>query len=1056
MAYSIDIGAGPTIRYQGEVYEPSRLNNNEISCTVTLRPNFFKSTSWLGTGYNIYAQIKIGSTYSETIKVKDYYTVWSETGNNYTTPVPGTGVTTFTFTVPSTAANTSLDVHLIITADGYFSDAADLAGSGKIGTIKTPELLVTKPGAPTYISISGSKYLNGYVAPGENFVVSWSGATNGINNQIGSYRIETYVGSNKKDTFTTTSGNYTLKLSDTSKYSRGNTVTIYIYAIGNTTVDGYKESSAASTSVKINRLPTAPSVSPSVTTVPYNNNKGGNVKFTITAGTDADGQTVQTYYATSSGGTKTLITSGTSLGVNANTTFYFYAYDGLEYSSADTVTVNRNTPPSGSLSVTGTNNGVGANVSCSITSGTTITNYKYRIYDSSNNLLHEISTTKNTLNISDIRAYFTNINQSGQAFTIKCQVTDSYDDATVFTNTTKINVPSLPTGYTLYNSTTAATVGNSWPTHFENNLTLNVAGSVDTFNKVEVRVYKDGSNVGTLTSTLINKAVTFNGLLAILQKSITRGNKFKVDFRFYSRYDTNVGWDLYSNSDCIFTPLFSVDNNLPVNQSGGVLTTTSYTATVALANNNCNTETLLNNNYSLTLNGFKQYELTVSGKTINSNYSKVEFDGSNIKLTIPRTAIIGLFKDYALDTTKNHTATLKSTITNVFGSSTTFTTSFTLVFTDSIPSFSSTNGRVTIKKGNNSLVLSAAHAVRTGDKLGFNQITITTYRGIERAVFQRCITGGSTNTWVDYSGPNITITGTKPTLGNSTQYTLTSSDGQSVEYFSNDFEAKFRLVVTEFGGFTTYFDLVTSDNSNVYFLAHRAPALSIVQTEMLPQNNGADFNFNLNVSDFGVNINAFTGTNTDKKYTLKINVEVAEITDLTTAITWNYINTPQDIVDSNRNINTNNLQQFTAKFTNNKTAFDAIVAKDFVQIKFKVETILIDAWENETTAESFVYGIFYNSLPTISLRKNHLGINTRTPAEDSIVDIHVYDDKNIIKFTLATDNQGNEQGVVLLNLKNGVLAHYIVTNPTAQTQPTRSLNLLTGEVNNFTIDGGTW
>jgi hypothetical protein len=62
----------------------------------------------------------------------------------------------------------------------------------------------------------------------------------------------------------------------------------------------------------------------------------------------------------------------------------------------------------------------------------------------------------------------------------------------------------------------------------------------------------------------------------------------------------------------------------------------------------------------------------------------------------------------------------------------------------------------------------------------------------------------------------------------------------------------------------------------------------------------------------------------------------------------------------------------------------------------------------------------------------------------------------VVKFTLATDTSGNEQGTILLNLKNGVLAYYDKDKNIAQDSPNRSLNLISGVVNNFTIAGGTW
>ena len=62
---------------------------------------------------------------------------------------------------------------------------------------------------------------------------------------------------------------------------------------------------------------------------------GGSVTFTLSA-KDPDSQTTSFYSSTSAGGNKTKISSGGSISVSNTTTYYFYSYDGLEYSSSYT------------------------------------------------------------------------------------------------------------------------------------------------------------------------------------------------------------------------------------------------------------------------------------------------------------------------------------------------------------------------------------------------------------------------------------------------------------------------------------------------------------------------------------------------------------------------------------------------------------------------------------------------------------------------------------------------------------------------------------------------
>ena len=70
--------------------------------------------------------------------------------------------------------------------------------------------------------------------------------------------------------------------------------------------------------------------------------------------------------------------------------------------------------------------------------------------------------------------------------------------------------------------------------------------------------------------------------------------------------------------------------------------------------------------------------------------------------------------------------------------------------------------------------------------------------------------------------------------------------------------------------------------------------------------------------------------------------------------------------------------------------------------------------------------VVYNTLPTISYRKNHIGINTTNPSvsPDASVTIGAYNSRNII---------------------------YLIGDQHAST-----INLTTGVLNSFIIDGGSW
>ena len=194
----------------------------------------------------------------------------------------------------------------------------------------------TNPSAPSaiYIStISGSSIKTGnyyYYKDGGAARLYWPAGAAGTNNAITKYRIyvsvngRAYSATNEYSSSTTVINGRTYYYYDvrgSSGVDRGDYQTYKIQSIG--TYSNSNQSSAVSPRLYKNRLPSAPvgyvrTVSSSVT--------GATLSYT--AGSDADGQSVKTYYSTSTSGTKYEYTGGNlNLG-----TYYIWSYDGLEYS----------------------------------------------------------------------------------------------------------------------------------------------------------------------------------------------------------------------------------------------------------------------------------------------------------------------------------------------------------------------------------------------------------------------------------------------------------------------------------------------------------------------------------------------------------------------------------------------------------------------------------------------------------------------------------------------------------------------------------------------------
>lgn len=203
----------------------------------------------------------------------------------------------------------------------------------------------TACGAPTSITASG------IVTPSGTFTVSWSGASSGTNNAISGYEIYWKVSPNGQEPTTenftrrayipstSTSGSISITLSSAE---RGHKVVCGVVVRGKA---GQKYFSEIKTGglVQVNRLPKAPTIVSTNTTVV--SASGTEVIFNVRVGSDEDGQKCALYYATSTTGTRTKFTSPLSKILNAAATYYFYTYDGIEWSPYTSVSITLNTKP---------------------------------------------------------------------------------------------------------------------------------------------------------------------------------------------------------------------------------------------------------------------------------------------------------------------------------------------------------------------------------------------------------------------------------------------------------------------------------------------------------------------------------------------------------------------------------------------------------------------------------------------------------------------------------------------------------------------------------------
>lgn len=226
--------------------------------------------------------------------------------------------------------------------------------NGSSGGDRSVSLTVTIPkinslNAPT-ISTSYSVR-----TPSSNsFAISW----NSVSNAASYYVTLADSTGTYSESASVTSTSKTFTVSNLSNY-RGSTFTAYVYAVGS---GSYANSSVTSKQIaKINTLPGYPSVTrQSGTSLTMQNS----IEFTVTAGSDSDGQTTSLYYSLDGGATKDVFTSPLQIThdtaggggvISGSNTISFYTYDGLEYSTATTKTFTATfAPVIGSVNTTHT------------------------------------------------------------------------------------------------------------------------------------------------------------------------------------------------------------------------------------------------------------------------------------------------------------------------------------------------------------------------------------------------------------------------------------------------------------------------------------------------------------------------------------------------------------------------------------------------------------------------------------------------------------------------------------------------------------------------------
>ena len=317
----------------------TRTSNSQITYSGTVTWNLRYSDSHIGTGYVLECRAT-SSTGGDS-----GWIAFTEWGSSYS------GTTKRSFSYSFTATSSSAGAFDRVTFSFRNNSNYD-SGYNSFSTytdFSTPALLWTNCTAPSRVWSPDALIIK----PG-TLLVNWSGATNGTDNAIKNYTVYWLVSPTNGELPTTSrySGKKTTRDSSCeitiSEDDRGQYVSVRVQsnAIYNNPISSdYIRRS-------VNSLPNSPSISTTSKTIPSTQTSvtitdilPGNLNF--------GSKTGSVYWARTSDGPETLVHEGEitdktlgDLRQGDSKNYYFWTYDGLEYSSSPTkVTITKNIKP---------------------------------------------------------------------------------------------------------------------------------------------------------------------------------------------------------------------------------------------------------------------------------------------------------------------------------------------------------------------------------------------------------------------------------------------------------------------------------------------------------------------------------------------------------------------------------------------------------------------------------------------------------------------------------------------------------------------------------------
>lgn len=908
-------------------------------------------------------------------------------------------------------------------------------------------LAYSKCSAPTSVTASG------IVAPNGEVTVSWSGASGGTSNSINGYDVYWRITSEGYEPSTgTNSGMKEIELNKDWKDGEGEaTINIGNATRGHTIIFGVVTKGTAGSSyyseitpggsVKVNSLPTKPlggTVSP--TLVPAS---GGTVTFNITPGTDSDGQTVGLKYATSATGTKTACASSFSLPGAGAGTYYFWSNDGLE-DSADyyTVSVSSNTKPTVTIKVTGTqletvNTLSGAtyilNPTITLTKGNNgqqeNNTYNYYIHYSTNNSTwtkailweNDASLTKT---IDDVRAlgYFTNLATTSYYYYFSATRNDGMDTSNaVNTSSTKYYAAKRPGLIGMYNTQNYQDINLSdFQGYFSKALSFKFQrdtgyNSLKIFNgstqvaTISLAAATDGLRGQWLGINLSKGQYSFTGELGhaannFYTAKLDLGKSFKIenleaknltasaDFQVYT---PNVIYDfsIYNTFNTTYDKLNKIYKDYGISDISN-----SFYAKLTVDSATGRTQAL-----------------TIAQRTTNGNSTTDD----TLYFSLTAAQLYAMLPNIS-DKNKTYKGTLTVGFIDVFGTDTSTSINYTVNY-GVIPQVSSLSIKV-----NNGKEVNNWEYLKEGMPLTITGI-VRSYNTKPKIQIQiNRIKNGIESGYVDFGTPidldsSSTVSNTTPTQGTPISYTFSNKRIITIgELTELDYQVNFRAKV------------VTNADSKYHYTGSKLYAGNIKVCGHTSQGavtlNEADYSSTevtratsyLNYRYTNNHPGALTITNNNNySLTLTAKLEYRNIANTD----WNSA--------SSVDIGINSLASFLSySGTRRSVVFVFPEGADAFVCRLVLTTTqtVTNGTEKYTTTKTVHTNeqAVYNVLPTVSYRKNLLGINASNlnNYNNAVIVVGEHSSKNIIYLVSST----------------GV----------------KKINTSTGELIGFTIDGGSW